>query len=102
MGGGGVKVVVALLGVLTMVTLGAGQTKDSLLEDWVFLVPEGEGKAEAALAVADAQQTVLPPAVGPGASVVVREVLPAGERGRDPSKQGCTHILTYTNHAVIM
>ena len=47
------------------------------LKDWIFLVPEGEGEAEPALTVRDAQQPVLPPAVGPGASVVVREVVPA-------------------------
>ncbi len=76
--GGGIQVVVVLFDIFTMVTLGAGQSKESLLEDRVFPVPETEREAEAALAVADTQETVLPPAVGTGTRVLVREVFPAG------------------------
>ena len=79
-GGGGVQVVVALLGVFSVVPLGPRETKYSLLEDGVLLIPEGNGKAEATLAVADAQQPIFSPPVGSHASMFVREIIPAGER----------------------
>ena len=86
--GGGVQVVVALLRVLAVVALRPRQPEDALLEDGVLLVPECEGEAEAALSVADAQQPILPPPVGPGAGVVMREVIPAAH--------------TYMQHIVII
>ena len=86
--GGGVQVVVALLRVLAVVALRPRQPKDALLEDGVLLVPECEGEAEAALSVGDAHQPVLPPPVGPGAGVLMREVLPAAH--------------TYMQHIIII
>src|SRR5205823_7575005 len=47
-----------------------------------FAVPQGQAEAQPALAVRDAQEPVLAPAVGPAAGVVVREVLPAGAARR--------------------
>ena len=46
-------------------------------------VPQREREAEPALAVADAEQAVLAPAVGAAARVVVREVVPARRRPRE-------------------
>ena len=76
-GGGGVKVVVALLAVLAMVPLGSRQTKETLLEDGVLLVPQCHGKAETTLSITDAQQAILPPAIGTGPSMVMGKVVPA-------------------------
>ena len=64
MGWGGVEVVVALLAVLTVVPLRTRQTKETLLEDGVLLVPESHRETETALSVADAQQAVLSPSIG--------------------------------------
>lgn len=81
MGGGGVKVVIALLGVLAMVALASCQAKDALLEYRVLLVPQGQAEAETTLPVAYPQQPILPPAIGTGAGVIVWEVVPAATNG---------------------
>src|SRR5262249_53621792 len=75
--GGGVEVIVQLLDVLAVVALGVGEAEEPFLEDGVAAVPQGEGEAEPALAVADAQQPVLAPAVGPATGMVVGERPPA-------------------------
>ena len=84
-----VEVEVALLHVLAVVALGAGQAEEPLLEDRVAAVPEGQGEAEPALAVGDAQQAVLAPAVGAAAGVVVREVVPARRRRPSSPRAPC-------------
>src|SRR5215472_10246800 len=63
-----------------MVALGPRQAEQPLLQDRVAPVPQREREAEAAFPIADAEQSVLAPAIGPAARVVVREVLPAGAR----------------------
>ena len=73
----GVEVEIALLDVLAVVALGVGQAEEPLLEDGVAAVPQRQGEAQAALAVGDAQQAVLAPAVGAAAGVLVGEVVPA-------------------------
>lgn len=83
---GGVKIVVTLLGVLTMVTLAACQPKDAFFQNGVLLVPESKTEAEPALAVTNAEETVLPPPVGTGTSVVMGEVVPAAEERREGCK----------------
>src|SRR5439155_17189438 len=71
-----VEEVVVLLDVLAVVALGAGQPEEAFLEDGVGLVPQGQGKAQQALVIADAQQAVLAPAVGARAGVVMGEGIP--------------------------
>jgi hypothetical protein len=72
----GVEVVVQLLDVLAVVALGVGQAEEAFLEDGVAAVPQGERQAQALAVVADAGEAVLPPAIGPAARQVVREVRP--------------------------
>ena len=76
MRGRGVEVEVALLHVLAVVALRTGEAEEALLEDRVLPVPQRQGEAEPALAVGDAEQAVLAPAIGAAAGVVVREVIP--------------------------
>ena len=76
-----VEVEVRLLHVLAVIPLGAGEPEEPLLEDRIAPVPQGEREAQAALPVGDAEQTVLPPAVGAAARLVVGEILPAGAVG---------------------
>ena len=71
-----VEVEVVLLDVLAVVPLAVGEAERALLEDGVPLVPEGEREAQALLVVGDPGQSVFAPAVGPGAGLVVREVVP--------------------------
>src|SRR5207249_8524636 len=75
--GGGRRVVVevALLHVLAVVALGAGEAEQPLLQDRVATVPERDGEAEAALAVREAEQPVLAPAVPAAARVVVGKIV---------------------------
>ena len=71
-----VDVEVVLLDVLAVVPLAVGEAERALLEDGVPLVPEGEGEAQALLVVGDPAEAVLAPPVGPGAGLVVGEVVP--------------------------
>jgi hypothetical protein len=75
-GGGGVEVEIALLDVLAVVGLARDQAEEAFLEDGIAAVPQGQSEDQELIAVADARQAVLAPAVGPAAGVVVREVVP--------------------------
>ncbi len=77
-----VEVEMALLHVLAVVALGVGQPEKPLLEDGVLAIPQRDGKAQAALPVADAEQPVLAPAVRPAARLLVGEIAPALAIGR--------------------
>ena len=72
-----VEVVVELFDVFAVVAFRSGEPEQPLLEDRISLVPQREREGEAALVVADAQQAVFAPAVGPAPGLVVREILPA-------------------------
>src|SRR5262245_40802798 len=69
--GRGIEIEVALLHVLAMIALGAGQTEEALLEDRIAAVPQSQSKAQPTLAVADAEQTVFAPAIGTTAGLVM-------------------------------
>src|SRR5207253_2478391 len=56
---------VLLLDVLAVVPLLGGQAEQALPQDGVYPVPEAEREAQPGLVVADAQEPVLAPAVGP-------------------------------------
>src|SRR5262249_53922921 len=73
---GGVEVPPVLLGVLSVVALGAGEAEAALFQDGIGTVPEREREAEPLPVVADAGEPVLVPAVDAGAGVVVREEVP--------------------------
>src|SRR5512147_2391509 len=71
-----VEVEVVLLHVLAVVALVAGEAEEALLEDRVAAVPHRQREADELVAVADAGDAVLAPAIGARAGVVVREELP--------------------------
>ena len=71
-----VDVEVVLLYVLTVVPLGVGEAEHALLQDWILAVPHCERHAQVLLVVADPGYSVLTPAVGARASLVMREVAP--------------------------
>ena len=71
-----VEVVVALLDVLAVVALGTRQAIEAFFQDGVPAVPQRQGEAQPSLAVAQAEQSILAPAVDARARVVVREVAP--------------------------
>jgi hypothetical protein len=76
MRGRGIDVEIVLFDVLSMIALAIYKPEETLLEDRVALVPEAERETETALAVRDAQEPVLTPAVGATAGVIVREIGP--------------------------
>ncbi len=71
-----VQVVVVLLHVLAVVALRVRQSEQSFFQERVFAVPECERQAQPLFRVADAGESVLAPAIGTAACVVVRKVVP--------------------------
>jgi hypothetical protein len=71
-----VEIEVILLDVLAVIALAVGQPEQALLENRILSVPQRQREAEIFLVVGDARQAVLTPAIGPGARLVVREVVP--------------------------
>src|SRR5207245_5886372 len=80
-GGRVVKVEVIILDVLAVIAFVAVETEEALLEDRVVAVPQRNGEAEKLVAVADARDPVLVPAVGAGAGVINGEVFPRSAIG---------------------
>src|SRR5262245_43864572 len=76
MGWRAVEVEVILLDVLAMVAFAVGQPEEAFLDDRISTIPQGERKAEALAVVANAGQTILAPAVGARAGVIMGEVIP--------------------------
>ena len=71
-----VEMEVALLDVLAVVPLGRDEPEEALLEDRVALVPERQRPAEDLIAVAEAGDAVLAPAIRLRPRQIVREVRP--------------------------
>jgi hypothetical protein len=71
-----VEVEVVFFDVLAVIAFAIGQPEETLLEDRVFPVPEGERKTESLFLVRDAPETILAPAIGPRASMIVGEEIP--------------------------
>ena len=66
------------LDVFAVVAFIAGEAEQALFEDGVPTVPEGQGETDALMAVADAGEAVLIPAIGAGARVIVGKIFPGG------------------------
>ena len=73
-----IEVEVLFFHVFAVISLAAREAEQTLLENRVPAVPQRERETEPALAVGDAEQTVLAPAVRAAAGVVVREEIPTG------------------------
>ena len=71
-----VQVEVVLLDVLAVVALVGAEAEETLLENGIALVPQRQGQADLLVAVADAGQAVLVPAIDAGAGVLEGKVLP--------------------------
>src|SRR5215813_238840 len=71
-----IEVKVLLLHVLAVIALIGREAEQALLEERILAVPESESKTEPALAIRDAQQAVLTPAVSAAAGVIVGKIIP--------------------------
>src|SRR3989441_5897591 len=73
---GAVEVKVVLLDVLTVIGFAVGEAEQTLLENRILAVPQGQREAQLLLVVGKTGQAVFPPTIGAGARLVVAEVLP--------------------------
>ena len=64
------------LHILAVVSLRTRETKEAFLEDGIALVPEGKGKAKPFFEIRNSSDSIFAPAVGAGACVVMREIIP--------------------------
>src|SRR2546429_3260292 len=72
-----IEVEILLLHVLAMIPLAAGEAEQALFQNRVAPIPEREREAKPALAVGDAEQAVLAPAVSAAASLFMGKIFPA-------------------------
>ncbi len=75
-----IQVKIIFLDVLAVVSLAVSQTEKPLFYDWVFPVPQGEGKTKDLLVIGNAAEAILAPAVSTGASLVMGEEVPSVTR----------------------
>jgi hypothetical protein len=59
-----------------VIAFAVGHPEEPLLEDGVPAVPPGQGQAEALFVIVEPGQAVFPPALGPGAGLVMGKVIP--------------------------
>jgi len=64
---------IVFLHVLAVVALAVREADESLLQDGVLLVPDGQRKAEVLLVIGNTSDAVLAPAVGARAGLIVAE-----------------------------
>ena len=76
MGRRAVEVEVILLDILAMVGFAVGQPEQAFLEDRILAIPQGQREAQALVVIANAGQTILAPAIGARAGLIVGEVIP--------------------------
>jgi hypothetical protein len=62
-GWGVVEVIIVFLDVLPVIALAIGQTEEPLFEDRVIAIPQGNGKSQALVVVADPGEAVLTPVI---------------------------------------
>ena len=65
-----------ILDVFPMVALSITQTKGTFLQDRILTIPQRDAKAEKATLITDTQKTILAPAIGAGAGMVMGEGAP--------------------------
>src|SRR5262249_38932813 len=71
-----IEVVVDLLDILAMIRLGVRQSEQTLLQDRVLPIPQGEPQTKALLLIAQPRDAILAPAIRAAPRVIVREVFP--------------------------
>src|SRR5207245_4618591 len=67
----GIQIEIFLLHILAMVAFRAGQTEKPLFENRITAIPESQRKANPALTISDAEQSVLAPAIRPTTGMVM-------------------------------
>ena len=60
-----IEMIEIFLQVLSMIALRIGKTEKPLFENGIMTIPKGRREAKPAIAIANAEQTVLTPAINP-------------------------------------
>ena len=71
-----IEVEVVFLHVLAVIALAVREAEESLLQDGILPIPEGQREAQTLFVVGNAGDAVLAPAVGARARVIVGEEIP--------------------------
>jgi hypothetical protein len=72
----GIKIV--LFYILAVIAFAAGEAEKTFFEDRITAVPQSQGEADELVLVGNAGKTILTPAVGAAARLIVREEIPCG------------------------
>ncbi len=71
-----IEVEIVLLHILPVIAFVAGESEDSFFQDRVSPVPQGQGKADDLMAIANAGEAVLVPAIGTRPGLIMGERVP--------------------------
>jgi len=78
---GGVQIEVVFLHILTVVALISSEAEQALLENRVFAVPQSESETDQLVAIGNARDAVLAPAIGTRTSLIMGEIVPRSSTG---------------------
>src|SRR5205807_10278836 len=73
-----IQIVVELLDVLPMVAFFIREPEQTLLQDWIPAVPQGDRQAQQLPVIAKAADPILAPAIGTTARLVMCQIIPGG------------------------
>ena len=73
-----VKVVVVFFNVFSMVAFWPGQAKEAFLQNRITPIPECRCETDLLVTVAYSRYSIFSPTIGPGACVIVGQVIPGG------------------------
>jgi hypothetical protein len=72
----GIKIVIQLLDILSVIALMTSDTKEPLLQNGVYSIPKSQRKAQVLMIVADAGQAIFTPAICTGSCLRMRKMGP--------------------------
>jgi hypothetical protein len=71
-----VEIKIIFFDVLAVVSFTAREPKEALFENRITAIPQRQGETDELLAVTDPAQAIFVPAIGCGAGMVVRQIIP--------------------------
>src|SRR6185295_6261059 len=71
-----VQIEVILLYVFTVIPFAISETEQPLLQYRILAIPQGKGKAQPLLVIAETGEAILPPMIGSRPGLIVGEVVP--------------------------
>ena len=71
-----IEIEIVFLDILAVIAFAVGQTEQPLLQDRILAVPQGDGKAQPLMVVAEAGEAILAPVIGARPRLVMAEIIP--------------------------